>query len=236
MYCTKCGAKNDDSAKFCGSCGFQMGSSSERKCPDCGTPIKALETFCSKCGKKYDSEKKGSSDRATVQKSKTTAIMLALFFSFFSYLYTYRVNYLKFLISLFLFVTSIIFMAINDYAAGTDLIAGITGCVLFIFSLIDNAVRSSTFYSEFPAPPTEGKSKATAVTLTFLFGPFGLIYTWKRDWGKFTIIVAATLALHGFLGYSGEDSPFLNFFPWLVAVIFSIARSREFYEDYDYSE
>lgn len=235
MYCTKCGAKNDDSARFCGSCGFQMNSTSERKCPDCGSPIKALESFCPKCGKKYETVSARSDDGKVPEKSKVTAIMLALFFGFFSYLYTYRVNYLKFLICLFAVgISSMI--AVFGYNDDQVTAAGLICSATWLFSLIDNSVRSSSFYSDFPSTPSEGKSKPTAVTLTFLFGPLGLIYTWKSDWGKFIILVAGTLAVHGFLGYSDADNPFVNILPWLIAVIFSIARSKEFYEDYDYSE
>lgn len=56
MFCQKCGKENDDSAKFCNSCGTNLKpapepqpSATPKTCKSCGTDIRPGELFCSKC-------------------------------------------------------------------------------------------------------------------------------------------------------------------------------------------
>ncbi|HOV12869.1 MAG TPA: zinc ribbon domain-containing protein [Spirochaetota bacterium] len=233
MFCSKCGQKNEDSAKFCVSCGNSIGSS-EKRCDDCGTILKSIENYCSKCGKKYSGSYNDSNLKVS-SKSKTTAVMLAIFFSFFSYLYTYRKNYVKFLI-LFSVLTGFVISSItNSQSEDAAILSLVVGLGLWVFSIIDNAVRSTRFYDYYPASSGTGKSKPAAVTLSFLFGPFGLLYTFSKDWGKLLAIVAGTFVIHGLTGSMGKPSPIFNVIPWLGTVIFSLARSEDFYNDYDKS-
>ena len=77
MNCPKCGSANEDGAKFCQSCGAVVSvAATAVPCSSCGASMAADAKFCPSCGK----ERTG-----TVEKSKTTAVMLAFFFSFFSY-------------------------------------------------------------------------------------------------------------------------------------------------------
>ncbi len=232
MFCSKCGQKNEDSAKFCVSCGNSIGSS-EKRCDDCGTILKSIENYCSKCGKKYSGSYNDSNLKVS-SKSKNTAVLLAFFFSFFSYLYTYKVNYIKFIIPLFASTISIL-IAVNGGNDAQGPTAAIISGVFWIFSIIDNAVRSTRFYDYYPASSGTGKSKSAAVTLSFLFGPFGLLYTFSKDWGKLLAIVAGTFVIHALTGSMGQPSPIFNVIPWLGTVIFSLARSEDFYNDYDKS-
>jgi len=45
--CPKCGSLNDDSARFCISCGEKL----ERSCPNCKIAIKPEFQFCPRCGR-----------------------------------------------------------------------------------------------------------------------------------------------------------------------------------------
>ena len=58
-------------------------------CPSCGAVIKREAELCVHCGVRVGRPAAG-------RKSKTTAILLAVFFSFFTWLYTYREDGAKF--------------------------------------------------------------------------------------------------------------------------------------------
>jgi hypothetical protein len=46
MRCSKCGADNRETARFCDGCGAQMLA----QCPSCGTLTRAGARFCDSCG------------------------------------------------------------------------------------------------------------------------------------------------------------------------------------------
>lgn len=60
--CSQCGHENDDSAKFCSSCGTELGeanasdTSDGRTCAQCGTAIDPEAKFCPSCGAEQVSE------------------------------------------------------------------------------------------------------------------------------------------------------------------------------------
>jgi len=69
-------------------------------CPECGKPIKRNAVIYIYCGVQVR-ELKGSNKKEDKRvevsaKNKTTAIMLSVFFSYWSWLYTYKKNYKKF--------------------------------------------------------------------------------------------------------------------------------------------
>jgi membrane protease subunit (stomatin/prohibitin family) len=51
IRCPKCGALNDEKAKFCADCGAPMGGP---KCPKCGHEIPSGNKFCPNCGEKVN--------------------------------------------------------------------------------------------------------------------------------------------------------------------------------------
>ncbi|MFM1784036.1 MAG: zinc-ribbon domain [Actinomycetota bacterium] len=79
-------------SKFCQSCGNQLAATSAF-CPNCGTSVgvaPSAPTPTSNQGQAI----------GVASKSKTTAVVLAVFFGFWSWLYTFKVNKIKFFIGL----------------------------------------------------------------------------------------------------------------------------------------
>ncbi len=73
--------------------------------------------------------------RAIVRKSKTTAVLLAVFLGFWTWVYTYtQVDSWKFWLNLVLSVLTL----------------GIWGIVAWIWAIIDASVRPSAWYENFP--------------------------------------------------------------------------------------
>jgi len=54
MKCNKCGAENDESAKYCSKCGDHLLKTSS--CAKCGTPLKPDAKFCVACGTQIGSD------------------------------------------------------------------------------------------------------------------------------------------------------------------------------------
>ena len=55
-YCTKCGSKTKEGAKFCGSCGKDMADSAEKTTDDKTKSSKSPMYECEYCGKGFNSE------------------------------------------------------------------------------------------------------------------------------------------------------------------------------------
>ena len=73
-------------------------------CPECGKIIKKNTIICPHCGIQVKELKTTST---TPVKSKTVAVVLAIFFSSFSWLYTYGRNEIKFWV--YSIITGILF-------------------------------------------------------------------------------------------------------------------------------
>jgi hypothetical protein len=99
----------------------------ETFCPSCGEPIKILAVICPHCGV-------ATSSYSPTPKSKTTALLLAIFLGFWTWCYTYKRDAWKFWLNLIL----------------TVLTLGFYGLVAWIWAIIDVAVKPDTFYSKFP--------------------------------------------------------------------------------------
>jgi len=98
-------------------------------------------------------------------RSKTAAVLLAVFLTFWSWLYTWRVNKVKFLIGLGLeigvLVLSVATGTTKNYAGGSTFHFGLFGLVflvdlgVWIWAIVDNATKDQNWYASYPGnqPP-----------------------------------------------------------------------------------
>jgi len=83
-------------------------------CPECGKPIKRKATICPFCGvqvKELTIKEQPATVRiepALSPKSKAVAVVLAIFFGFWAWLYTFKKDQLKFWIFLGILITMVI--------------------------------------------------------------------------------------------------------------------------------
>jgi hypothetical protein len=100
----------------------------ETFCPSCGEPVKIKAVICVHCGVAIVSQTPAS------PKSKTTAVLLAVFLALWTWCYTYKRDAWKFWVNPGLTVVSLGFYAV----------------VAWIWAIIDVSVKSQDFYREFP--------------------------------------------------------------------------------------
>ena len=51
-FCSSCGARLDEGARFCSKCGRPVSAPAKKLCPSCGKEDKPDDAFCSSCGSK----------------------------------------------------------------------------------------------------------------------------------------------------------------------------------------
>ena len=130
-------------------------------CTACANPLVATAVICPKCGSPVN----GNIPSAVGGKSKTTAVLLAVFLGTWSWLYTYKHNKAKFWITfsiIFLLAAFLIFWAAYSvryqqgswYASEGDRQTGVVVaqslralCFAFwVWAIIDNSVKPSEWY------------------------------------------------------------------------------------------
>jgi predicted RNA-binding Zn-ribbon protein involved in translation (DUF1610 family) len=134
MFCTACGAGLIKTAQLCPHCGSPAGTAAmvnhlpvSKYCPACGSGMVATAQVCMKCG------------TAVGQiKSKSTAILLAVFLGPWTYLYTYKRNAAKFWIGLVVGL----FLGF--------LTVGISIFIVWLVAIIDVATKPESYYLHFP--------------------------------------------------------------------------------------
>ena len=112
----------------------------EMFCPSCGVPIKREAEICVHCGVRVGRPAAGA-------KSKTAAILLAVFLGFFTWLYTYREDSGKFWISLG--VSGINFVLGIATAGVWFLVGFLVGIGIWIWAIVDTASKSDEWYASY---------------------------------------------------------------------------------------
>lgn len=116
MYCSKCGAQNEDGARFCKSCGTATAAQPPAS-------VSANAGF----------------EGAVPWRKKNVAILLVVIFGWFGFIYTWRKDYLTFIIGIISLV--LCFKVFGDSEIGI-LVTGIAWAV----PIVMNAVRPKSFF------------------------------------------------------------------------------------------
>ena len=112
----------------------------EMFCPSCGVAIKREAELCVHCGVRVGRPAAGA-------KSKTAAILLAVFLGFFTWLYTYREDSAKFWI---VAGVSIVNFILGIATAGIWFFIGFfIGIGLWIWAIVDTASKSDEWYATY---------------------------------------------------------------------------------------
>lgn len=101
-------------------------------CRGCGNPINPQASICVSCG--VPTGTYAAPLHPANPKTKSTSVVLAVFFGLFAWLYTYQKDSWKFWLNLALAVLTL----------------GIWGIGAWIWAIIDTAVRPSNWYEAFP--------------------------------------------------------------------------------------
>ncbi len=100
-------------------------------CHSCGEPIKKEAEICVKCGVRV---KGADANAMAVPKDKTVAILLAVFLSLFTWLYTYKRDAWKFWVNFGLSIVTF----------------GFWGFIAWPWAIIDAAAKPQEYYKKFP--------------------------------------------------------------------------------------
>jgi hypothetical protein len=113
MFCRNCGKELSPVAEMCMTCGVRP-PLGDRFCSSCGVDVSPLAEICVKCGAKMAGGRPSSRGSG---KSKSTAVLLAVFLGFWSWLYTYRANKVRFWTGLSVSTPALFLLA---YGFGSD--------------------------------------------------------------------------------------------------------------------
>jgi uncharacterized paraquat-inducible protein A len=124
-------------------------------CPECGNIIKKNAAVCPNCGvqiKEIRISKEETNTTAALSapiKSKAVSVVLAIFFGFWSWIYTYRRNGLKFWIT-FIGAPAVIITIAHFLKESGTLFILFAYIGIWIWAIIDNAVKPNSFYDNYP--------------------------------------------------------------------------------------
>ena len=170
MYCRNCGKQLPPQAEICAECGIRP-PKGERFCSSCGTEVSPLVEICVKCGARLG--------KTPSPKRKMTAVLLAVFLGYWTWLYTYKRNAWKFWLALVLWIPSFIifnlgiipqnaiqynangdYIGLGRYRFSPEIVYLVTLIIigLWIWAIVDTALKHNEWYWSYnwTAPPKIG--------------------------------------------------------------------------------
>jgi RNA polymerase subunit RPABC4/transcription elongation factor Spt4 len=175
--CTSCQQTLTDGTKFCSNCGAPVGVAAyaarpaptpappgvvyTKFCASCGNGLVAAAVICPTCG----AAQKGFNTSGG--KSKTVAVVMAVFLSAWTWVYTWKVNKKKFWIAIGLWVVEVILFSVGASEAANKIVctpggpcvfrsgsvgatiifAWLIGLGIWLWSIIDASTKSQAYYA-----------------------------------------------------------------------------------------
>jgi hypothetical protein len=142
MFCRNCGKELSGTPEYCLSCGARP-LTAHSFCQNCGAATTPATEICVKCGARVRAivaETQGG-------KSKTTSVLLAVFLTFWTWLYTYRRDAWKFWVGLVLAILTVIF-AVASFGLSLSF-SWIFGLGVWIWAIADTASKKDEWYRSY---------------------------------------------------------------------------------------
>ena len=158
VFCRNCGKDLESNSKVCLSCGVAP-PKGNKYCQNCGNEVSPLAELCVKCGV--------SLAHVSV-KSKATSVILAVFFAYWTWLYTYKRDKKKFWIGLPVGIFSIAGLFCIPYALIPVsnlnfnawfalytilyiwlLLSWIVGFIIWILAIVDTVKKPQSWYDNY---------------------------------------------------------------------------------------
>jgi uncharacterized membrane protein YvbJ len=139
-------------------------TSGNKFCSACGNALLETAVVCPKCGSPTPQYRPQVTSQA---KSKTTAVVLAVFLGPWSWLYTYKLNAYKFWLTMSFQTLTFIYLisafismqikvsagtAVYDDAtavAASSLFFSLLSSAFWLWALLENAIKSQDFYANY---------------------------------------------------------------------------------------
>jgi hypothetical protein len=173
MFCRNCGKEVTPNSDYCLNCGARP-LAGTTFCPACAGNTTPLSEICVKCGTRLTNNQAAGISPSTTGKSKAASIVMAVFLSYWTWLYTYQKDGWKFWtglgVSTVLTVAFIIVMvsALTNSSGGDWYFKNESFPQLFqqimvlylvefavlwgisIWAIVDTAIKSNKWYSQYP--------------------------------------------------------------------------------------
>lgn len=149
MYCRNCGKAIAAQAELCMGCGVRP-PRGDKFCGSCGVEVSPLAEMCVKCGAKLGK-------RVSKGKSKIASVLLAVFLSYWTWLYTYGKDAKKFWVCLVINSAAMVLLNVANSPSfppsdrvGTIAITAIIQLGIYVWAIVAAAHRSSEWYENYP--------------------------------------------------------------------------------------
>ncbi len=131
--------------------------SDEIYCPKCSKPIKKIAVICPYCGVQIKESESGKTEIIITPKHKSIAVLLSIFLSFFSWIYTYKKSSKKFWVSFIIaaitpFIIAMLWQVTGRVSSTAFNLVFYCSVifVIWIWAIIDNSIKSNIYFTEYP--------------------------------------------------------------------------------------
>jgi hypothetical protein len=140
-YCRNCGKELIGAPYYCMNCGARP-NAGKSFCPACASPTTPLSEICVKCGTRLAPVNPAPlPNKPHTGKTRSSAILLAVFLHFWTWLYTYRKDSWKFWIALAIWMFMLMILAAHVGPWGLML-----ALPVWLWSIIDAALKNDDWY------------------------------------------------------------------------------------------